>query len=177
MTLIERLKPAAPRFALLFISGIMWSVVGLLLCRLAISWYLSLGFSQNLFWFLLSIPLALAIYLFGFSRLARVNIPRIQDLPPKPCIFAFMQWWNYPLVAFMISLGIWMRHSPIPKQYLGILYFGIGAALFLASLLYYWALIPGQPLYRELNFQAAIHPNVDAALGHNPESKISNHQI
>jgi hypothetical protein len=153
----------------------MWSLVGLLLCRLAISWYISLGFGRNIIWFLLSIPLAMGIYLFGFSKLARVNIPRIQSLPPKPCIFAFMQWWNYPLVAFMISLGIWMRHSPIPKQYLGILYFGIGASLFLASLLYYWALMPGQPLYRELNTQTGFSPNVDVAYSHNPKSKTMDH--
>ena len=174
---LDHLIPRASRSFLLLLSGLMWSVVGILLCRLAISWYITLGFSQHIFWFSLSIPTALAIHFFGFSKLALVNIPRIRNLPPKPSVFAFMQWWNYPLVIFMISLGIWMRHSPIPKQYLGILYFGIGAALFLASLLYYWALIPGQPLYRELNVQAAIHPNVDAALGHNPESKISNHQI
>lgn len=168
---IDRLKPAAPRSILLLLSGIMWSVVGLLLCRLAITWYIYLGFNRSYIWFLLSFPLGIAIYYFGFSRLARVNIPRIQDLPPKPCIFAFMQWWNYPLVIFMISLGIWMRHSPIPKQYLGILYFGIGGALFLAGLLYYWALMPGQPLYRELNIQTSPSPNVDAAYSHIPESK------
>jgi hypothetical protein len=103
--------------------------------------------------------------------LAKVNIPRIQDLPPKPCIFAFMQWWNYPLVIFMISLGIWMRHSPIPKQFLGILYFGIGSALFLASLLYYLALIPGQPLYRDLDVRPPDHPKVDALYSHNPDPR------
>ncbi len=169
---LDHLKPRASRSFLLLLSGLMWSVVGILLCRLAVSWYITLGFIEHIFWFSLSIPTALAIYFFGFSRLARVNIARIQDLPPKPCIFAFMQWWNYPLVIFMISLGIWMRHSTIPKQYLGILYFGLGAALFLASILYYWALIPGQPHYRKLNFRASIQPNVDAAYGHNPDTKI-----
>ncbi len=169
---LDHLKPRASRSFLLLLSGLMWSIVGILLCRLAISWYITLGFTQHIFWFSLSIPTALTIHFFGFSKLAQVNIPRIQNLPPKPCVFAFMQWWNYPLVIFMISLGIWMRHSTIPKQYLGILYFGIGAALFLASLLYYRALIPGQPLYRELNVQAAIQPNVDTAYGHNPDSEI-----
>jgi hypothetical protein len=150
----------------------MWSVVGLLLCRLAITWYISLGFGRNIIWFLLSIPLAFAIYQFGFSRLTKVNIPRIQDLPPKPCVFAFMQWWNYPLVIFMISLGIWMRHSSIPKQYLGILYFGIGAALFLASLLYYWALVPGQPLYRELTVQVSNPQKIDPVYSQNPDQNV-----
>ena len=166
---LDHLKPRASRSFLILLSGLMWSVVGILLCRLAISWYLTLGFIQHIFWFSLSIPLALAIHFFGFSRLAKVNIPRIQDLPPKPCIFAFMEWWNYPLVIFMISLGIWMRHSPIPKQYLGILYFGIGAGLFLASLLYYHALIPGQSLYRKFDSQPYINPKAGVITTNNPK--------
>lgn len=169
---LDRMKPSAPRTFLLLLSGVMWSVVGLILCRLAMTWYISLGFSQNLFWFLLSLPLGLGIYLFGFSKLAMVNIPRIQDLPLKPCVFAFMQWWNYPLVIFMITLGIWMRHSPIPKQFLGILYFGIGSALFLASLLYYWALIPGQPLYRKLDERSSEGSEIDGLYSHTPDQRI-----
>jgi len=157
---LDHLKLRASRSFLLLLSGLMWSVVGILLCRLAISWYITLGFTQHIFWFSLSIPLALAINFFGFSKLALVNIPRIQHLPSKPSVFAFMQWWNYPLVIFMISLGIWMRHSFIPKQYLGILYFGIGAGLFLASLLYYRSLIPGQSLYRKLDSQPSRNPEV-----------------
>lgn len=166
---LDHLKPRASRSFLLLTSGLMWSVVGILLCRLAISWYITLGFTQHIFWFSLSIPTALAIHFFGFSKLAQVNIPRIQNLPPKPCVFAFMQWWNYPLVIFMISLGIWMRHSPIAIQYLGILYFGIGAGLFLASLLYYSSLIPGQSLYRKLDLQPSLNPKADVTATNNPE--------
>lgn len=166
---LDHLKPRASKSFLLLLSGSMWSVVGILLCRVAISWYISLGFTQHIFWFSLSIPLALAIHFFGFSKLALVNIPRIQNFPPKPSVFAFMQWWNYPLVIFMISLGIWMRNSPIPKQYLGILYFGIGAGLFLASLLYYRSLIPGQSLYRKLDSQPSLYPKADAITNNSPK--------
>jgi hypothetical protein len=147
----------------------MWSVVGLMLCRLALSWYNSLGFGQHLIWFLIAIPTALAIYLFGFSTLAKLNIQRIQKLPPKACVFAFMQWWNYPLVLSMISLGIWMRHSPIPKQYLGILYFGIGLSLFLASLHYYWTLISGRPVYSGFSPQESINPTPDSTHSRNAD--------
>ncbi len=166
---LDHLKPRASRSFLLLLSGLMWSAVGIMLCRLAIRWYISLGFTQHTFWFSLSIPLALAIHFFGFSKLALVNIPRIQNLPPKPSVFAFMQWWNYPLVIFMISLGTWMRHSFIPKQYLGILYFGIGAGLFLASLLYYRSLIPGQSLYRKLDSQPSLKSQVGEITTNHPE--------
>ena len=37
----------------------------------------------------------------------------------------------------MVVLGIILRSSPIPKQYLAMVYTTIGGALFLASLRYY----------------------------------------
>jgi len=86
--------------------------------------------------------LALIIYQFGFSNLAKKNSRRIQNIPvEKPCIFDFQEWHSYPLVLFMIGLGITLRNfSPIPKPLLGIMYIGIGGGLGLSSLVYYLAL-------------------------------------
>jgi hypothetical protein len=137
MDTLSRLKPALPRSVLLFLSGLMWSLVGLMLCRLALRWYFSAGFQDQLALLLTGVLFALAIHQFGFSILARRNILRIQKLEEKPCMFAFMSWWNYPLVLFMIGLGLALRHSPIPKIHLGILYIGIGGGLLLSSLKYY----------------------------------------
>jgi len=83
------------------------------------------------------------IYYFGFSRLAQKNSQRIEDHPvEKPCLFAFQEWHSYPLVIFMIALGIGLRkYSPIPKPLLGIMYLGIGGGLGTASLHYYQAII------------------------------------
>lgn len=140
MLKLSHLKPALPKSYLLLLSGVMWSLVGLMLCRLALKWYLALNIEDQWGFILVGVLLALPIHLFGFSIIAISNIKRIQLLPEKPCFFAFMSWWNYPLVAFMISLGLALRHSPIPKSYLGILYIGIGGGLFLSSLRYYFAL-------------------------------------
>jgi hypothetical protein len=140
MLKLSHLKPALPRSYLLLLSGVMWSLVGLMLCRLALKWYLALNIADQWGFVLVGVLLALPIHLFGFSIIAISNLKRIRLLPEKPCFFAFMSWWNYPLVAFMISLGLALRHSPIPKSYLGILYIGIGGGLFLSSLRYYFAL-------------------------------------
>jgi hypothetical protein len=137
---LSQLKPALPRRYLILLSGLMWSLVGLMLCRLALKWYLALNIEDYWSFILGGVLLALPIHRFGFSIIAIANIKRIQLLPEKPCLFAFMSWWNYPLVLFMISLGLALRHSPVPKTYLGILYIGIGAGLFLSSLRYYGAL-------------------------------------
>ena len=137
---LSRLKPATPRSGLLLISGLMWSLVGLMLCRLALRWYLLAGIQDHLVLLLAGVLIALAIHHFGFSIFALRNISRIRKLDEKPCVFAFMAWWNYPLVLFMIGLGLSLRHSPIPKIYLGVLYIGIGGALLLSSLHYYRSL-------------------------------------
>ena len=89
------------------------------------------------------LALAFTIYHFGFSNLADKNIRRIQNIQThKVCFFSFQQWHSYPLVAFMISLGIFLRkYSPIPKPYLAVMYIGIGGSLFLASFHYFKQLI------------------------------------
>ena len=37
----------------------------------------------------------------------------------------------------MICLGIILRHSPIPKQWLAVIYLGFGGAMILSSIKYY----------------------------------------
>jgi hypothetical protein len=83
--------------------------------------------------------LGAAIYLFGFSKLARKNIRRINACAKERiCLFAFQEWKTYPLVAFMVFLGIYLRiYSPVPKPVLAIAYLGLGFSLFASSLLYY----------------------------------------
>jgi hypothetical protein len=44
---------------------------------------------------------------------------------------------SYLIVIIMISMGIALRHSSIPKRYLSILYNGIGLALFLSGIRYF----------------------------------------
>jgi hypothetical protein len=73
----------------------------------------------------------------GFSLLAKKNIQRIQRLPDKTCVFAFQEWTSYPLIAVMITMGILLRHSSIPKTLLAPMYIGIGGGLIIASLHYY----------------------------------------
>jgi len=134
-----KIKPGLPKNWLHFAAGVMWSSVGAYLVSLTRNWIAPTSSTVTVLIFLAGISLALAIYRFGFSKLAEKNINRISSIKSdKPCIFAFQEWTSYPLVIFMISLGIFLRiHSPIPKRYLAIMYIGIGFSLFLASLHYY----------------------------------------
>ena len=81
--------------------------------------------------------MALAAYHFGFSKIAQKNIRRLCLLTERTCVFAFQTWRGYLIIGFMIILGAILRNSPIPKQYMAIIYTTIGGAIFLSSFHYY----------------------------------------
>ena len=81
--------------------------------------------------------MAVAAYYLGFSKIARKNIKRLCLLTERTCIFAFQTWKGYLIIGFMITLGVILRNSAIPKQYLAVIYTTIGGAIFLSSLHYY----------------------------------------
>jgi hypothetical protein len=128
-----------PKQWLYLLSGLMWSGVGIVLGSYAYDWLHILPGKAVLLWTLPGIILACLIYFFGFSRLAKQNIRRIQELPEnRPSLFCFQKWSSYPLIVFMISLGLYLRiYSPVPKPILGTMYIGIGGGLFSSSIHYY----------------------------------------
>ncbi len=85
--------------------------------------------------------LSLLIHHFGFLRLVNRNIGRIDALKDKICIFAFQPMKSYLIVIIMITIGIILRHSSIPKPYLSVIYIGFGGAMFLSSIRYFRAFI------------------------------------
>lgn len=139
MNWIERFKPGLPRIWLQLAAGLVWSCVGVFLISLALEWIWQPGVVSRWKYLVPGGILAFLIFRFGFSRLAMKNSDRIQELPvDKPCLFAFQEWHSYPLVLFMVGLGITLREfTPISKPLLGVLYIGIGGGLGGASLLYY----------------------------------------
>lgn len=131
---ISILKPAVDKKILVLIAGLMWCGIGLMLMRLAVSWLLPYH-SRKMFYltgFLFSMP----IHYFGFLKIANKNLKRLLPLTGKKCIFSFMTWRSYLIVLVMISLGIVLRHSSIPKDYISVIYIGIGLGLFLSGLRY-----------------------------------------
>ena len=140
----NRIKPAASKYLLIALAGLMWSTVGVMLCSMAYYWLKEVDWLTALPLGFFGIILSLVVYRFGFSGIAKKNIDRICLLPEKGCIFAFQAWKSYLIIVVMITLGIILRHSTIPKHYLAIVYTTIGGALLLSSLHYYrklWQLI------------------------------------
>lgn len=135
--MFKNLKPAVHKKWLYLIAGLLWSGVGIMLDRLAVSWLSAADLIHAALFFLSGIAFSFVVFKFGFSKLALKNINRITLLENRPCIFAFQAWKSYFLIVVMVALGITLRHSSIPKAYLAILYTTIGSALFLASFSYY----------------------------------------
>ena len=134
---LSKLKPAVPKHWLILIAGIMWSGVGILLGSYAVTWLLAASGIPSLLLGLAGIGISLLIYRFGFSRVARKNMDRIDRYSVSACFFSFQAWTGYVIIAVMMTAGILLKHSPIPKPYLAVLYSAISGGLFFSSFLYY----------------------------------------
>jgi hypothetical protein len=131
--------PAADRKVLIFLAGLVWSLVGLGLMTAAGYWLV--GEEHGLALALgVSIIAGILIYKLGFSKLASRNIVRIMEQAPgkdKVCLFAFQDTRSYFIVVIMMAMGYTLRHLPLPRIYLVPVYMSIGLGLFLSSLRYY----------------------------------------
>ena len=135
--IVDRFKPDVPKCWLFAASGVMWSVVGLVMCTTGARWLAGQDILPIIGFELAGVALAVAALRWGFGRIARKNIHRLRQLPDRGCLFAFQAWTSYLIITVMIALGVALRHSPVPKQWLAIVYTGIGGALFMASFSYY----------------------------------------
>jgi hypothetical protein len=136
-TKISKFDPAVDKRILVAVSGTIWTAVGILLCTRAVNW-LSDAANQKALWpGIAGVLLALVIHHFGFVKLANKNINRIMAKKGKVCIFGFQPWKSYFIILIMISMGIILRQSSIPKTYLSIIYMGFGGAMLLSSIRYH----------------------------------------
>lgn len=130
-------QPTVKKVWLFWIAGAMWSGVGLMLCSLAYGWLAEMHSSAGVWIGLSGALLALIAYRFGFAKIAQKNIDRLHSLLERASLFAFMPLKSYLMVAFMMALGMVLRHSALPRPYLAEVYTIMGGALFLSSIHYY----------------------------------------
>jgi hypothetical protein len=133
---LQRIKPAVGKHVLVLLSGILWIAVGVMLLRFAYHWLMQKGGNGAMVLAAVGFAASLVIHHFGFLRVVDKNLGRILPMRGKTCVFAFQSWKSYLLILVMVGMGIGLRHSPIPKPYLAILYIGIGMALILSSVRY-----------------------------------------
>jgi hypothetical protein len=143
MPSINKYVPAVPRTVLLILAGIVWECVGLILVSLAFSWLAPVSIIERYLSGGGGLVLALLIHHFGFLKIVDKNATRILKMRGKQYLFAFFSIKSYLLVVVMISIGVIVRNSVIPKKYLAVVYLGIGLALILSSIRY-WRIFMGE---------------------------------
>lgn len=134
---LDKIKPAVAREALLLVAGLVWSGMGIMLCVWAYVWFATEPVSSALLPAAAGLLLALAAWRFMFAPVARSNTERIERAPLRACLFSFQAWRGYLMTVAMIALGVLLRHSAIPKTWLAPGYTAIGGGLLLASLGYH----------------------------------------
>lgn len=133
---MEKLKPTVPRRVLIIVAGVTWCCVGVMMVTIGSSF---LKAFDGRVWIFVASGLAVTwiFHHYLFLNIVQRNLDRISHLPAKPSVFSFIAWKSYLLIAFMIALGITLRRSPLPNQYLSIVYLGIGLALILSGFRYF----------------------------------------
>jgi hypothetical protein len=131
------LIPTIPRRYLFALAGIFWTIAGGILCTRAMIWLGMLSFTTAVLVALVSITCAGAGYMLGFSKIVMKNINRIDGMPDRAHIFAFTPVRGYFMIALMMTIGITLRNSSIPKFYLTVPYFAMGAILLIGSVQFY----------------------------------------
>jgi len=133
----KRFKPGVSKYWLLTLAGLMWAVVGVMLCRRAYGWFGMISWQGAIPFEIFGVLMALAAHRYGFSKIAARNIERLCLLTERTCVFAFQTWRGYLVVGLMIGLGYGLSHSPVPQQCRAVLYTMVGGALFLSSFSYF----------------------------------------
>ena len=136
-SLLARLNPAVPRRYLFALAGVLWTAAGILLCVRAEIWLEAFPIGMEFALEAISIGLAGVGYVLLFVNVVERNIDRIGRLPERACLFAFTAWYGYIMIAFMVTLGITLRNSSVPKYFLSIPYTAMGGILVIGSLRFY----------------------------------------
>jgi len=136
-SLITKLNPAIPRHYLFALAGGLWTLAGALLCIRGEAWLEVFPLSIECALEVVSVGLAIVGYLFLFTKVVRKNIDRIGSLPDRACLFAFAAWRGYLMIALMMTIGITLRNSALPKYYLSVPYTAMGVILLIGSVTFY----------------------------------------
>ncbi len=118
------------------LAGATWASVGLLLCRYSYGWLSLLQPGRALAFAFAGLAISLLVHRYGMSGIARKNIQRLNSITGKKCIFGFIPWKSYANIALMVTMGVTLRHSAVPKDYLSLVYTGMGGSLLMGSSLY-----------------------------------------
>lgn len=137
LSIWKNLRPAVPKRWLFAIVAVIWTGVGVLLCGRAILWIEPMSIGREILAEAGGLLIAIPGYSYLFTKIVQKNIDRIHRLPDPACAFAFAAWRGYFMIGLMVTLGIALRNSTIPKFYLAFPYTAMGGMLLIGSVNFY----------------------------------------
>ncbi len=136
-TMTSKFIPTVRRHYLFMLAGLLWTVAGGILCFRAIAWIGLMSERMAIVAALTGLAMAGAGYMFGFSKIVGKNVERIQRMPERANIFAFTPARGYIMIGLMMTIGITLRTSSLPKYYLAVPYAAMGGVLLTGSVRFY----------------------------------------
>lgn len=120
---------------LLLLAALIWGIAGFNILRIGMVSYV--GYT-GVFNFILSTVVFLLFQTFVFGPLVRRHTIRILGYPEEKQFFLkFFDCKSFLIMAFMMTFGIGLRASGLaPVRFIAVFYTGLGAALFVAGLLF-----------------------------------------
>jgi hypothetical protein len=129
----ERFKPAARAKTHLLAAALLWTVVGLGLTAAGLVW----SFGSALPWSLLLAAAGVAAGTVKgrlvIRKMADWNTARIIARGDGHCLGGFLAPKTWLLIAVMMSSGILLRRSGVPRPILGVLYTAVGTGLLIGG--------------------------------------------
>ena len=121
---------------LLAVNGLLWTAIGTKITITGISHYLRVGNPQALLWMIPLSVLVFAAFYMMFTGVVRKYSARILSMTEeRTAIWKTFSLKGYLIIAFMISLGIGLKHIPgIPSNFFAWFYCGLGPGLLSAGI-------------------------------------------
>ena len=121
---------------LLAINGLLWTAIGTKIAITGVSHYLMVDRLKNLWWMIPLSILVFAAFYKMFTGVVRKYSARIMSMTEeRTSIFRTFSLKGYLIIAFMISLGIGLKHIPgIPSNFFAWFYCGLGPGLLSAGI-------------------------------------------
>lgn len=122
---------------LLFLACVVWMIAGFNVLKIGVEAYKPY---QTMLNYSLSILVFLVFWFMVFYKLTVKHTTRIQGYEEeKQLFYKFFDLKSFLIMAFMISFGITIRtFHLLPERFIAVFYTGLGAALFLAGVLFGW---------------------------------------
>ena len=121
---------------LLAVNGLLWTAIGTKIAITGVSHYLQVSGSRALIWMIPLSVLVFVVFYMMFTGVVRKYSGRILSMTEdKTSIFRTFSLKGYLVIAFMISLGIGLKHIPgIPSNFFAWFYCGLGLGLLSAGI-------------------------------------------